>query len=397
MSDLKTFSDSISVHNKRVIVRLDLNVPISNSKIDDLTRIKIIEPFINRLIQNKAKVILLTHLGRPRGKIVSELSLEPIFNYLKENLNGKIFFYKKRIDNNAIEASKKINPGEALLFENIRFSIEEDNDDETFAKTLSNLGEIYINEAFSCSHRKQASIHKIVKFIKSYAGPILKKEIDSIDLILKKSKKPVTCIIGGSKVSSKINVLSSLCKNTDNLIIVGAMANNFLKYKGVNIGGSLFEKDSLNTIKNLYSLAEKNNCKIIIPIDCNISRTFEGNAVNKSLNEIGSGDLILDIGKNTIDLINKIIDNSKTVFWNGPAGYYENKNFSVGSLAIASKISKNSKNKSLISVVGGGDTIAAIKNNGFEKHFTHLSTAGGAFIESLEGKELPGIKVLTKN
>tara|TARA_Y100001970_G_scaffold225106_1_gene277814 strand:- start:4138 stop:5331 length:1194 start_codon:yes stop_codon:yes gene_type:complete len=397
MSDLKTFSDSISVHNKRVIVRLDLNVPISNSKIDDLTRIKIIEPFINRLIQNKAKVILLTHLGRPRGKIVSELSLEPIFNYLKENLNGKIFFYKKRIDNNAIEASKKINPGEALLFENIRFSIEEDNDDETFAKTLSNLGEIYINEAFSCSHRKQASIHKIVKFIESYAGPILKKEIDSIDLILKKSKKPVTCIIGGSKVSSKINVLSSLCKNTDNLIIVGAMANNFLKYKGVNIGGSLFEKDSLNTIKNLYSLAEKNNCKIIIPIDCNISRTFEGNAVNKSLNEIGSGDLILDIGKNTIDLINKIIDNSKTVFWNGPAGYYENKNFSVGSLAIASKISKNSKNKSLISVVGGGDTIAAIKNNGFEKHFTHLSTAGGAFIESLEGKELPGIKVLTKN
>lgn len=397
MSDLKTFSDSISVHNKRVIVRLDLNVPISNSKIDDLTRIKIIEPFINRLIQNKAKVILLTHLGRPKGKIVSELSLEPIFNYLKENLNGKIFFYKKRIDNNAIEASKKINPGEALLFENIRFSIEEDNDDETFAKTLSNLGEIYINEAFSCSHRKQASIHKIVKFIESYAGPILKKEIDSIDLILKKSKKPVTCIIGGSKVSSKINVLSSLCKNTDNLIIVGAMANNFLKYKGVNIGGSLFEKDSLNTIKNLYSLAEKNNCKIIIPIDCNISRTFEGNAVNKSLNEIGSGDLILDIGKNTIDLINKIIDNSKTVFWNGPAGYYENKNFSVGSLAIASKISKNSKNKSLISVVGGGDTIAAIKNNGFEKHFTHLSTAGGAFIESLEGKELPGIKVLTKN
>ena len=397
MSDLKTFSDSISVHNKRVIVRLDLNVPISNSKIDDLTRIKIIEPFINRLIQNKAKVILLTHLGRPRGKIVSELSLEPIFNYLKENLNGKIFFYKKRIDNNAIEASKKINPGEALLFENIRFSIEEDNDDETFAKTLSNLGEIYINEAFSCSHRKQASIHKIVKFIESYAGPILKKEIDSIDLILKKSKKPVTCIIGGSKVSSKINVLSSLCKNTDNLIIVGAMANNFLKYKGVNIGGSLFEKDSLNTIKNLYSLAEKNNCKIIIPIDCNISRTFEGNAVNKSLNEIGSGDLILDIGKNTIDLINKIIDNSKTVFWNGPAGYYENKNFSVGSLAIASKISKNSKNKSLISVVGGGDTVAAIKNNGFEKHFTHLSTAGGAFIESLEGKELPGIKVLTKN
>ena len=175
MSDLKTFSDSISVHNKRVIVRLDLNVPISNSKIDDLTRIKIIEPFINRLIQNKAKVILLTHLGRPRGKIVSELSLEPIFNYLKENLNGKIFFYKKRIDNNAIEASKKINPGEALLFENIRFSIEEDNDDETFAKTLSNLGEIYINEAFSCSHRKQASIHKIVKFIESYEVQILKK------------------------------------------------------------------------------------------------------------------------------------------------------------------------------------------------------------------------------
>ena len=397
MSDLKIFSDHIPVNNKRVIVRLDLNVPINNSKIDDDTRIKVIEPFINKLIENKAKVVLLSHLGRPKGKMVSELSLKPIFNYLEKKLNGKVHFYQERIDSKAIDASNKLKPGEVLLFENVRFFKDEESDEETFAKNLSKLGDIYINEAFSCSHRKQASIHKITKFIDSYGGPILEKEIQSINLITKNKKKPVTCIIGGSKVSTKINILSSLLEKADNLVVVGAMANNFLKFKGVNVGASLIEKGSDNIIKNIYTLAKKNECKIIIPVDCNISSNVKGDRVYKSLKDISSEDMVLDIGKNTLDLINKTIDISNTVFWNGPAGYYENKNFSVGSISIAKKIAENTNSKSLISIVGGGDTIAAIKNTGLENSFTHLSTAGGAFLECLEGKELPGIKVLKKN
>ena len=396
MSDLKIFSKDIVVVGKRVIVRLDLNVPINNSKIDDNTRIKVIEPFINKLIENKAKVILLSHLGRPKGKVVSELSLKPIFNYLEKKLNGKVYFYRENIDSKAIDASNKLKPGEVLLFENIRFFKEEENDEENFAKNLSKLGDIYINEAFSCSHRKQASMHKITKFIDSYGGPILEKEIESINLITKNKKKPVTCIIGGSKVSTKINILSSLLESADNLVIVGAMANNFLKFKGINVGASLIEKGSENTVKNINMLAEKNKCNIIIPVDCNTSSNVNGDPTYKSLKDIDSKDMILDIGKNTIDLINKTIDSSNTVFWNGPAGYYENKSFSTGSLSIAKKIAENTELKSLISIVGGGDTVAAIKNTGLEKTFTHLSTAGGAFLESLEGKELPGIKVLKK-
>ena len=397
MSDLKFFSNDIPVSGKRVVVRLDLNVPINNSKIDDDTRIKIVEPFINKLIENKAKIILLSHLGRPKGKIISELSLKPIFNHLEKKLKSKIYFYQKKIDDKAVDASKQLKPGEVLLIENIRFFKEEENDDEAFAKTLSKLGDIYINEAFSCSHRKQASIHKVTKFIDSYGGPNLEKEIKSIDLIIKNKKKPVTCIIGGSKVSSKINILSKLLENADNLVIVGAMANNFLKFRGVNVGASLVENESENIVKNLNNLADKNKCNIIIPVDCNTSSSMGGKSFYKSLDEISSEDIILDIGKKTVELINKTIDNSNTVFWNGPAGYYENKNFSIGSLSIAKKIAENTKSKSLISIVGGGDTVAAIKSAGLEKVFTHLSTAGGAFLESLEGKELPGVKVLRRN
>ena len=225
----------------------------------------------------------------------------------------------------------------------------------------------------------------------------MQKEIESINLIIKNKKKPTTCIIGGSKVSTKINILLKLLENADNLVIVGAMANNFLKFKGVNVGASRIEKGSENTVKNIIRSAEINKCKVIIPIDCNISSSLNGDPVYKSLNDIGIKDMILDIGKDTIDLIKKTIDRSNTVFWNGPAGYYENKNFSIGSISIAKKIAENTNSKSLISIVGGGDTIAAIKNSTLENSFTHLSTAGGAFLESLEGKELPGIKVLKKN
>ena len=395
MSNLKIFSEKLNISNKRIIVRLDLNVPINKFKIEDNTRIKIIEPFINKLIEKKAKIILISHLGRPKGKIVKEMSLKPIFDYLQKNLIGKISFYQGEIDNDAVNASKNLMPGEVLLMENIRFFKEEENDDESFAKNLSKLGDFYINEAFSCSHRKQASLHKITKYIDSYGGPLLEKEIQSINLILKNKKEPVTSIIGGSKVSTKVKVLLNLIQNTNNLIIVGAMANNFLKFKGFNVGLSLLEKGTEKTIEDIYTSAGKNNCNIIIPLDCIVSNNLNGSPKLKSINEITSEDMVLDIGKKTVDLINKTVENSKTVFWNGPAGYFENKDFSGGTIAIAKKIGENSQSKSLISIVGGGDTLAAIKNTDYQKLFTHLSTAGGAFLESLEGKQLPGVKVLT--
>jgi len=395
MSNLKIFSEDLKVSNKRIIVRLDLNVPINNFKIEDNTRIKIIEPFINKLIEKKAKIIIISHLGRPKGKIVKEMSLKPIYDYLRKNLLGNISFYQGEINNDAVNASKNLIPGEVLLIENIRFFKEEENDDENFAKNLSKLGDFYINEAFSCSHRKQASLHKITKYIDSYGGPLLEKEIQSINLILKNKKEPVTSIIGGSKVSTKINVLLNLIQNVNNLIIVGAMANNFLKFKGFNVGLSLLEKGAEKIINDIYAVAEKNNCNIIIPVDCIVSNNLNGSPKHKSINEIISEDMVLDIGKKTVDLINKTVENSKTVFWNGPAGYFENKSFSSGTISIAKKIGENTKSKSLISIVGGGDTLAAIKNTDYQKLFTHLSTAGGAFLESLEGKQLPGVKVLT--
>ncbi len=397
MSDLKIFSNKLSVDNKRVVVRLDLNVPIKNSKIEDDTRIKVIEPFLKKLIENNARIILLSHLGRPKGKIVAELSMKPIFDYLKDKLTNKIFFYQGKIDQKAIGASNNLKAGEVLLFENIRFFKEEEDDDENFAKDLAKLGDIFVNEAFSCSHRKQASIHKIAKFIDSYGGPLLNKEVSSIDLLIKNRKKPVSCIIGGSKVSTKIDVLMNLIKSSDNLIVVGAMANNFVKFQNKNVGKSIVEAGIESIIEKINNLAIKSSCKLIIPIDCGTSNNIKGNSIYKSLDELNDDDIILDIGKNTINLINKTIDDSNTVFWNGPAGYYENKNFSTGTIAIAKKISENTKTKSLISIVGGGDTIAAIKNTGLENSFTHLSTAGGAFLECLEGRELPGIKVLRKN
>jgi phosphoglycerate kinase len=285
--------------------------------------------------------------------------------------------------------------GEIILLENIRYYKEETNNDENFSKKLASLGDIYVNDAFSCSHRKQSSIHKITKFInKSFAGPLLKKEIDAINLVIKKKEEPVTCIIGGSKISSKINVITSLIKKINNLVIVGAMANNFLTYKNFIIGKSLVESNTREIIKKIYDKASKNNCEIIIPEDCVVGTSFEGEGKNKNLNQIEENEIILDIGSNTVKKIKQIIEQSKTVLWNGPAGYFENNNFLNGTMSIAETISKNTHDKSLISVIGGGDTLAAINKSKNKLSFSHLSTAGGAFLEYLEGKDLPGLSVL---
>ncbi len=395
MGEINFFPDNLEITNKRIILRLDLNVPIKDKAITDDTRISLCLPFINRLIEKKAKIIILSHLGRPKGIKVPELSLIPIYKYLKDKLKTNVYFFRGDFDNETKEKFTHLKEGEVILIENIRYYKEESKDDEDFAKKLGELGDIYINDAFSCSHRKQASVHNITKFIKkSYAGPLLKKEISAINLVIESKKEPVTCIIGGSKISSKINVLTSLIKKVNNLIIVGAMANNFFVYKNIKVGKSLVEKNTNEIIKNIYEKAKENNCEILIPVDCMVGKNFQGEGKNKNLDEIQEDEIILDIGINTIEKIKKKINESNTVLWNGPAGYFENINFSKGTLSIAENISKNTINDSLISVLGGGDTLAAINKSKSKLSFSHLSTAGGAFLEYLEGKDLPGISVL---
>ncbi len=395
MSQIQYFNDAVSVENKRVILRLDLNVPIFDGSIKDHTRIDLSLPLINSLLKKQAKIIIISHLGRPKKDKKNDLSLLPIFNYLKEKIDTKFYFYTSEINKNTLKEISFLKKKEILFLENIRYQNGEIENNEVFAKNLASLGDIFINEAFSCSHREQSSVHKITKFInEKYAGPLFKKEIDAINLVIKDKKKPITCIIGGSKVSSKIGVISNLIQKVDNIVIVGAMANNFLMFKGLKVGRSLVEKDSHSTIKKIYNLSEENNCKIIIPEDCSVSQTMSGSPFIKEANQISEKEIILDIGPKTIKKILNLIDNSKTVLWNGPAGYFENKNFALGTTSIANKISLNTVKNSLLSIVGGGDTISAIKNINMSLNFTHLSTAGGAFLEFLEGKNLPGIEVL---
>ena len=395
MQGIKYFPQDLNIEGKRIIVRVDLIVPLKDKRIQDSTRIEQILPFLKALIKRKSKIILISHLGRPKGVKDSTLSLLPVYKYLKEKLNTNMYFYTGQINDEIKRKSSYLKESEILLIENIRFFKEETDNNESFSKKLGELGEIYVNIAFSCSHRKQSSIHGVTKFVKKiYAGPLLEKEITAIDLVIKNKKDPVTCVIGGSKISTKIGVISNLMKSVSNIIIVGAMANNFLAYKKYEIGRSLREKNSEDIIKQILSEAESQNCKIVIPKDCLVSKSFEGKAVSKNIESIEKDDIILDIGPKTIKIIEEIIDNSNTVMWNGPAGYFENKNFSLGTNAIAQRVSENTKKKSLISVLGGGDTVSAINNSGLELSFTHLSTAGGAFLEYLEGKDLPGLSVL---
>ena len=395
MEKIRSFSDKIDIKNKRVILRSDFNVPIKNEVIQDSTRINLSMPLIENLLEREAKVLLISHLGRPSDLRDQSLSLKPVYNYLKEKISNNMYFYPEKITDTTKDKISFLKKSEIIFFENIRLNDGEIKNDDNFAKSLSYLADVYINDAFSCAHRKQTSIHKITKHISnSYAGPLFMKEIHSINIVLNNKKKPTTCIIGGSKISTKLGVITALIKKVDHLIIVGAMANNFIKFKGNKIGKSLIESGSEKIIQEIYDKADKYNCEIIIPLDFAVSESTDGEANFKDFQDVQDNDIILDIGQQTISKISKVIDNSKTVLWNGPAGYFENQNFSKGTISIAKKISENTNKNSLISIVGGGDTVSAIKNNEIDVNFTHLSTAGGAFLEYIEGKNLPGIEVL---
>ena len=391
---MKSIDDNVDLNQKKIILRLDLNVPLTNGNITDTTRIDKIIPTINFLLKNNSKIIIISHVGRPKGKILNELSLKPICDDIKKKINTNIKLVTKNI--NEIKASDLFNnPNEkVLMLENIRFYKEEEENDTNFAKLISNLGDIYVNEAFSCSHRTHSSIHKIPKFLPSYSGLQLNTEINALKKLTSKIERPITCIIGGSKISTKIDIIKNLICKFDNIVIVGGMANNILEYKGLQIGNSLKEENCKKIVEEIFSISEKQKCKIIYPQDVLVGKNLEDVSKIKLSTDIKKDDMILDIGPETIKIIKNIIKISNTVFWNGPAGYFENSNFAHGSYEIAKEIAENTKNGKIYSVIGGGDTVSVIKKINLFNSYNFVSTAGGAFLEYLEGKDLPGISAL---
>ena len=388
---------NLELKGKKVLLRVDLNVPMKNGAITETSRIEKIIPTINLLLEKQAKIIIISHIGRPKGKVVAGMSLKPISEKLSFLLKKEVLFNKETITQNTISEINKISNGSIIMLENIRFNEGEESNDNEFSKRISDLGDIYINDAFSCSHRSHASVEGITKYIPSYFGLQIAEEINALKKITSEIEKPVTLIIGGSKISTKIKIINNLIKKFNNIIIVGGMGNTMLKHTGSNIGKSICENECGSLIKEILENSKKYNCEITIPKDAIVSTDLNGEGKEKNINEIKDNEMILDIGSKTISSIETIISNSRTILWNGPAGYFENPNFQNGTKKILELISQKTKNDKIFSVAGGGETVAAI--NKFKKFdsFTFVSTAGGAFLEYLEGKTLPAIKALNQN
>ena len=392
---MKSIKDHRNLDDKYVLLRLDLNVPLNNGIVTDQTRIDKILPIINFLLSKNSRIIVISHVGRPNGKKNNNLSMRPICKNLEEKINKKI----KLINNDIFKLKKedlfKDKEDEIIFLENIRFYKEEEKNDSSFAKQLASLADLFVNDAFSCSHRTHTSVSKITEFLPSFAGLQLEAELNALKKVTSEIKTPVTCIIGGSKISTKIGIIKNLIPKFNNIIIVGGMANNILHHKGNEIGKSIKEENCEAIIEEIFEKSKQHSCSITFPIDVLVGKNLRSNSEVKELNEINEDDLILDIGPKTINTIKKVIEKSETVLWNGPAGYFENPNFANGSYEIAKAIVKKNKNKSIYSVVGGGDTISLINKINVIKNFNFVSTAGGAFLEYLEGKDLPGIKALS--
>ena len=392
---MKYIKHQENLKDKMVILRLDLNVPIKNGIIKDETRINKILPIIDFLLKKKSKIIIISHVGRPNGKIEKVLSLKPICENLKSKVNQDVALIKKNIFKLKKKDLFKDSKYQIIFLENIRFYREEEKNDKNFSEHLARLGDLYVNDAFSCSHRDHASVSNITKFLPSFAGLQLETEINALRKVTSDIKKPISCIIGGSKISTKIGLIKNLIPKFDNIIIAGGMANNILSYKGYPTGKSIKEPNSEKIVKDIFETAKIHSCSITFPDDVKVGKSLNDIATIKGITNVKNDELILDIGPKTIKKIKDIIENSQTILWNGPLGYFENINFASGCYEIAKKIVEKNKNNQIYSVAGGGDTIAVLNQVNALNSFNFVSTAGGAFLEYLEGKELPGIKALT--
>lgn len=389
----KTIRD-VDVTNKKVLVRCDFNVPLDKEtgKITNDLRIVAALPTIKYLLENNAKVILCSHLGKPKGEIKPELSLKPIADRLSEYLGFEVKFSKDIVGENAKELSKELKPGKAILLENVRFDPREEKNDKEFSKELASLAEIYVNDAFGTAHRAHSSTVGVAEFLPAVCGFLIEKEVGMLGDNLNNPERPFVAILGGAKVSDKIKVIENLLEKVDSIIIGGGMTYTFLKAMGYEIGNSICELDRIDIAKETIEKAEKKGVKLLFPIDTVCGKEFsnEAETIVVDSKEIPKGWQGLDIGPKAIEEFTQVLKNAKTVIWNGPLGVFEFEKFAKGTNAIAKVLSEINA----ITIVGGGDSVAAVEKGGFSDKITHISTGGGATLEYLEGKELPGIECL---
>ncbi len=395
MMDFQRLED-VTVTNKTVLVRVDLNVPMQGGKVTDKTRITRVLPTINYLIKKKARVVLLSHFGRPEGGPDPSMSLAALVDTLAAAIGKPVQFGVDCVGEAAEEAVAKLKPGEVLLLENLRFYPEEEKGDAKFAKQLASLGDIYVNDAFAASHRAHASITGIAKHLTSVAGKLMEEEITQLEGIFTGAQKPIAAIIGGSKVSTKLKLLNNLIKTMDVLLIGGAMANTFLYAQGHKVGHSRCEKDMKKTAQAILKNAEKHGCRIVLPADLVVTYKFKTQAECEVVYVEGIPDeaMAADVGPATVGRFAQELMLCKTVVWNGPIGAFETSPFDASSVGLARVIARLTATKKIRSVSGGGDTVAMLAHAGLTKQFSYISTAGGAFLEWLEGKTLPGVAAL---
>jgi len=392
----KTLDDLSDITGKRVLVRVDLNVPMDGTKVTDTTRIERVLPTLRELSDKGAKVVLLAHFGRPKGERVAEMSLAAVAPAVAELLNRPVGFADDCIGAAAADAVAALENGGVLLLENTRYHSGEEKNDPEFAKALAQSGDIYVNDAFSAAHRAHGSTEGIAKLLPAYAGRTMQAELEALGSALGEPKRPVLAVVGGAKVSSKIDLLENLVSKVDMLVIGGGMANTFLAAKGINVGKSLCEHDLAGTANTIMTAAEKAGCEIVLPTDAVVAREFKAGAENEtvSLDAIPEDAMILDVGVDSVNNVRTKIDGASTLVWNGPLGAFEIEPFDTATVAAAQHAANRTKAGQLNSVAGGGDTVAALNHADAADSFSYVSTAGGAFLEWLEGKELPGVKAL---
>ena len=388
--------DDLNVKGRRVLVRADLNVPMKNGKVSDTSRIDRTAPTIRELSGKGAKVIVLSHFERPKGKVVPSMSLKPIVPALSKAVGKPVAFADDCVGDHAKRAVSKMKNGDVLLLENTRFHPGEEDNDEKFAKQLASLGDLYVNDAFSAAHRAHASTEALAHLLPAAAGRSMQAELEHLHRALDDPMRPLMAVVGGAKVSTKIDLLNNLIAKVDVLVIGGAMANTFLAAEGRNVGKSLYEEDSLDTARNIITSATDAGAVLLLPKDVVVAKELKANAKHRITDVFGVKDdeRILDVGPASVQEFTNRLLTTATLVWNGPLGAFETPPFDKGTIAAAKAVAERTKEGRLVSVAGGGDTVAALNKAGVTNDFTYVSTAGGAFLEWLEGKELPGVAAL---
>ncbi|HEY8064419.1 MAG TPA: phosphoglycerate kinase [Methylosinus sp.] len=390
--------DSADLEGKRVLLRVDLNVPTENGVVTDRTRIERVLPTIEEISKKGGKVILLAHFGRPKGERKDEDSLRPVVAAIEETAKRKIDFAEDCVGDVALAAIARMKNGDILLLENTRFHKGEEKNDPAFAAALAALGDVYVNDAFSAAHRAHASTEALAHLLPAYAGRTMQAELQALSEALEHPAHPVMAIVGGAKISTKLELLGNLIRKVDSLVIGGGMANTFLAAQGKPVGKSLCEHELLDKARAILAEAQTSKCEIVLPIDATVAQKFEAHAPSHivAIEHVGESDMILDVGPKSIAHIESLLARSKTLVWNGPLGAFELPPFDEGTNAVAQTAARLTVEGELLSVAGGGDTVAALNQAHVAQEFSYLSTAGGAFLEWLEGKQLPGVAALLK-